>query len=100
MRQSTYARRVLRALRTAGWTVTGDDVNGPNSPATTEQVMDTLQNVEAVTVYVRHTETGAESFLFFVWQGPDVEYPDGEEILSDYGMKLDALITAATPTDA
>jgi hypothetical protein len=95
MRQSTYARTILRALARAGWTVTGHDVAEHDAAITTPaETMALLTNVDDLHVYVEHPTRG-QSFLYFVWQGPDATTPDGEEILADYGEKLEALIVEA-----
>ena len=83
MKQSTFARKVLRTLVDNGWILMND--------LTPAKVMDELVHRDELSVGARHPEHG-KSFVWFVWQGPDDNIEDGAEILADYGMKLDPLL--------
>lgn len=92
-RQSEWVRAYLEALVSDDcWVIRRLGAGGewfPDSANVSVTVaMALFCEVEELTVQVRHPEYGT-SFLWFVWQGPDDTYPDGDEVLADYGVLLD-----------
>lgn len=91
MKQSTYARRVLKALEAQGWTFRiEDDSFKAENRHTVPQVMSFLNSVDELNVDC--FKENKASFLFFVWQSQNETYPEGEEILCDHGVSLSSII--------
>lgn len=99
MKQSTYLRAVLKALYAGGWWIAGvDDGEGTEyykdtTPlsARIELTMKAVQAVEDATIMVENSEDDA--FIRVVWQGDDETYEEGEEVICDHSMNLDAIIS-------
>ena len=92
--QSDWVRAYLTAAFAAGWVVA--EVQAGDEPyAVADHSPDTLTaafaDVEDMWVGLRQPG-GGRSFLWFVWQGPDATYPDGDEVLADYGVTLDTVV--------
>lgn len=100
MKQSTYLRKVINALKNAGWIlVSVDDGDGPQKVSGTAAAMEAVSAVEDAVLEFEKRTTGTaveSSFIRVVWQGPDESYEEGEEIVSDYGMKLDSVISSVS----
>jgi hypothetical protein len=93
IRQSTYARNVLLALVAAGFTTFRTDIDGQTyEGGDVDKVMADVKDVECCYVGVTNPTTDETGWVFFVWQGPDEHYADGDEIVSDYTMNLDRII--------
>lgn len=88
MKQSTFLRSALRALVNDGWKLV--DIEGVPAGSVDSVVKEARQYDHAV---IDVEKDGKTSFLLIVWQGCDDTYQDGEEIISDYGMKLDAVLS-------
>lgn len=95
MKQSDFARKVLTSASTAGWTFEISQTNdeAEYTHATLEEVMQDLEATDSLRVYCTQwdakTRQCQQGWLYFVWQGPDQRYQEGEEILSDYTTNLD-----------
>lgn len=92
MKQSTFARKVLTALLADGWTFKQVDFGEGNLRVrTVDDVMKFFE--ESFELRIQVQKGKKFSFLYFVWQGSDQEILCGEEVLSDYGMSLDYIIS-------
>lgn len=90
MKQSTFARKVLEAVEAAGYQLQIVD-DFAAQVATVTEVMDFLESVDELEVICARP-LFRDSFLSFVWQGPDDKHEDGAEILSDHGVSLSYII--------
>lgn len=95
IKQSTFLYRVLKALKAAGWNLFSVDTEGVVTAfgSSVLGVMKECRAVDVCRINVKRHDDESASYLLIVWQGPDDRYPDGEEIISDYGMKLDSVIS-------
>ncbi len=92
MKQSTFARKVLKALEAHDWKFRIEDDNiGYVTRNTIPEVMKFLKSVDELNVRC-FKENLPWSFLYFVWQGPDAIYPEGEEILCGHTASLSSII--------
>lgn len=93
MRQSTFLRKALRALRASGWKVSGVDDGGDTVERVTtlRDVMTAVRATDESHVILRHDD-GRKAWLRIIWQGPDATYAYGEEIISDYTISLTDVI--------
>ena len=99
MRQSTYLKKVLKALEVAGWWIKAvDDGEAPEKFADTVPLskrigltMEAVKAVEDATIYVSNSEKTCA--IRVVWQGDDATYEEGEEVICDYSMSLDSIIS-------
>lgn len=92
MKQSTFARKVLKAVVANGYKLhIIDDFESQTKDATVTEVMDFLKSVDQLDISCTKPDCQA-SFLSFIWQGNDESYSEGEEILSDHGVSLSSII--------
>lgn len=105
IKQSTYLRRVIRAMRAReGWKLTGAS-NGEEwkKDPTEREAIEMTQEADEGAIRFRH-ETHGRVTLAIVWQGPDATYEAGEEIVSDYSASteegMDAITAAIREVDA
>jgi hypothetical protein len=87
MKQSTFLRKALRTLVADGWTierVDGEQVTG------VEAAIAECKAVDMANVTLGKGDQSA--WLLVVWQGPDASYDEGEEIIADHTVNLEAVL--------
>lgn len=91
-KQSEWVHAYLTAVLAAGWSVV--EVQSGDAPHDCPRTADGLVAAfcEGEDLWVGVQNGGKRSFLWFVWQGPDATYPDGDEVLADYGVTLDTVV--------
>ncbi len=91
MRQSTFLRRVIRALMDAGYENFVVDFGDQRERVTS--IAAAIKELKSVDdAYLTMSKDGQRSWIRVVWQGPDATYQEGEEIVADYTTNLEPVI--------
>ena len=88
---SAAIRQTIRALKAAAWTLDYVDNGEEDIPVKTEQeAIDAITAVDQAWLFVKRTENGVRSYVFFVLGN------DPEEVICDHTVDLSPVLDPLT----